>query len=272
MKAGVASPNGVVIADIPQPKPKPTDVLVQVKAIALNRADLARRAATPATAPRPAPVGSEFAGEVVEVGAEAKRLQGRRPRDVPSPGSYAEYAVSDYGRTMPFPEGMSFEQAAMLPIGLQHAAQRAGHAGRLKAGESVMMQGASSGVGIIGLQIAKLKGAKLVIGTSTNDARRARLKEFGADLAVDTNDAEWPEQVLKATGGKGVNLTVDMVSGPAVNQIMQATAVLGRIVNIGRLAGRRPSSTSTCMRGSASTISASPSAPARSRRCARFSA
>ena len=82
-------------------------------------------------------------------------------------------------------------------------------------------------------------GAKFVVGTSTNDARRARLKEFGADLAVSTKDPNWPEQVLKATGGKGVNLTVDMLSGPTVSQTMACTAVLGRIVNIGRLAGMK---------------------------------
>ena len=109
--------------------------------------------------------------------------------------------------------------------------------GRLKAGESVLIQGASSGVGLMGLQIAKMKGAKPVMGSATNDARRARLKEFGADLAIDTRDEKWADQVLEATGGKGVNLTVDMVSGPLVNPLMKATAVLGRIINVGRLGG-----------------------------------
>jgi hypothetical protein len=102
-----------------------------------------------------------------------------------------------------------------------------------------MIQGASSGVGLMGLQIAKLMGAKLVIGTSTNDARRARLKEFGADLALDTRDPGWPDAVLKATDGKGVNLVVDMLSGPVVAQTMKAMALLGRIVNVGRLAGTK---------------------------------
>ena len=78
-----------------------------------------------------------------------------------------------------------------------------------------------------------------MVGTSTNDARRARLKEFGADLAVNTKDPDWPEQVLKATDGKGLNLTVDMLSGPTVSQTMRCTALLGRIVNIGRLAGMK---------------------------------
>jgi NADPH2:quinone reductase len=140
---------------------------------------------------------------------------------------------------MKVPDGMSFEQAATLPIGLNTLHNALITAGRMKAGEAVMVQGASSGVGIIGLQIAKLMGAKLVVGTSTNEARRARLKEFGADLAVDTRDPKWPAQVLDATGGKGVNLTVDMLSGPTVSQTMEATALLGRIVNIGRLAGMK---------------------------------
>jgi NADPH:quinone reductase-like Zn-dependent oxidoreductase len=78
-----------------------------------------------------------------------------------------------------------------------------------------------------------------VIGSSTDAARRARLKEFGADLAVDTRDPAWPEQVMQATGGKGVNLVVDMLSGPVVTQSMKAMALLGRIVNVGRLAGTK---------------------------------
>src|SRR6266516_214965 len=95
-------------------------------------------------------------------------------------------------------------------------------AGRLRPGESAMTQGASAGLGLMGLQIAKLMGANVVIGSSTNDARRARLKDFGADLAVDTRDPAWPDAVLSATGGKGVDLVVDMLSGPVVAQTMQA--------------------------------------------------
>jgi len=240
MKAGVASPSGVVIQDVPQPKPKPTDILVKVKAIALNRADLgSARGDTSHGASAGKPIGSEFAGEVIEVGVEVRDFKVGDRVMCHSPGSHAEFAVSDYGRAIHIPDGMGFEQAATLPIGLNTLHNALVTAGRLKAGESVMVQGASSGVGIIGLQIAKLMGAKFVVGTSTNAARRARLAEFGADLAVDTSDPKWPEQVLQATGGKGVNLTVDMLSGPTVSQTMQATALLGRIVNIGRLAGMK---------------------------------
>ena len=89
----------------------------------------------------------------------------------------------------------------------------------------------------MGMQIGKLMGASLVIGTSTNAQRRARLKEFGCDLALDSGDPKWPEQVKEGTGGKGVDLIVDMVSGGVANQNLEAAALLGRIVNVGRLGG-----------------------------------
>ncbi len=242
MKAGVASENGLVVRDIPQPRPKPHDVLVKVRAAALNRADLTTARGLPhgSHAGIGAPVGLEWAGEVVESGNEAQG--GVKPGDrvmCSGTGGYAEYAVSDWGRVYPMPAGMSFEQAATLPVALATLHNALVTAGRLAAGERVMIQGASSGVGLMGLQIAKLKGAKLVIGTSTDDARRACLKEFGADLAIDTRDAAWPERVLGATDGKGVDLVVDMLSGPVVAQTMNAMAVLGRIVNVGRLAGTK---------------------------------
>jgi NADPH2:quinone reductase len=240
MKAGVASPNGVVIQDVPEPQAKPTDIKVKVKAIALNRADLgSARGDTSHGAAAGKPIGGEFSGEVIEAGAEVRDFKVGDRVMCHSPGSHAEVAVSDWGRSMKIPDGMSYETAASLPIGLNTLHNALVTAGRLKKGETVMVQGASSGVGIIGLQIARLMGAKFVVGTSTDNARRARLKEFGADLAVSTKDADWPEQVLKATDGKGVNLTVDMLSGAVVSQTMQATALLGRIVNIGRLAGMK---------------------------------
>jgi NADPH2:quinone reductase len=89
----------------------------------------------------------------------------------------------------------------------------------------------------MGMQIGKLMGASLVIGTSTNAQRRARLEEFSCDLALDFGDPKWPEQVKEGTGGKGVDLIVDMVSGGVANQNLEVAALLGRIVNVGRLGG-----------------------------------
>src|SRR6476619_3674549 len=106
MKAGVASPNGVVIKDVEQPKPKPTDILVKVKAIALNRADLgSAKGDTSHGAAAGKPIGSEFAGEVVEVGSEVKDFKPGDRLMCHSPGSHAEYAISDHGRAMKVPDG-----------------------------------------------------------------------------------------------------------------------------------------------------------------------
>jgi NADPH2:quinone reductase len=240
MKAAVVGENALEIRDVPAPKPKPSEVLVKVRAIGLNRAELpgsygSGHARAAGTIP-----GLEWSGEVVECGAEVKNFKPGDRVMCTGQGGYAEYAVTDWGRTSTLPaNNMSWEQAATLPsaLGTMHDAIVTN--ARLQPGESVLIQGASSGVGLMGMQIAKLKGARLVFGTSTNDQRRARLKEFGADLAIDTNQPEWSEDVLKATGGKGVNVIIDMVSAPVTNQNMKAAAVLGRIVNVGRLGGGR---------------------------------
>jgi NADPH2:quinone reductase len=183
-------------------------------------------------------LGLEFAGEVEAVGAEVNSVKPGERVMCSGNGGYAEYAIADWGRVSPIPaNNMGYEAAATLPVALQTMHDAIVSNGRLKAGEAVMIQGASSGVGLMGLQIAKLKGAALVIGTSTNAGRRQRLKEFGADLALDTTQANWSDQVLQATGGRGVDLIVDQVSASVANENLKAAAILGRIVNVGRLGG-----------------------------------
>jgi NADPH:quinone reductase len=213
-----------------------------VRAAGLNRAELAM-AAGHKHGPLGgigAVIGLEWAGEVAEVGAE---VTGIKPGDrvmCSGNGGYAEYAVTDWGRVAGIPaNNMSFEQATTLPIALQTMHDALVSNGRLSAGETVMIQGASSSVGLMGLQIAKRLGASLVIGSSTNPARRARLAEFGADLAVDSGDPAWPDAVLAATGGKGVDLIIDQISASVAKANMKAAAVLGRIVNVGRLGGAK---------------------------------
>jgi NADPH2:quinone reductase len=151
--------------------------------------------------------------------------------------AFAEYTLADHGRLFRTPSNMNFEEAATLPVALATMHNAVVTNGALQPGQSVLIQGASSGVGLMALQIAKLKGARLVIGSSTNATRRARLKDFGADLAVDSSDPGWVDEVLKATGGEGVDLIVDQVSGKVANQNLAATRILGRIVNVGRLGG-----------------------------------
>lgn len=235
MRAAVTGKSGLEIRQVPQPVPKANELLVRVRFCGLNRADLMRAArATGGAATIP---GMDWSGEVVAVGAEVKEFKRGDRVMCSGAGGYAEYAVTDWGRAMPIPAGIADDRAATLPLALQTMHDALVTNGRLKPGESVLIQGASAGVGLMGLQIAKHKGARLVIGTSTDSTRRARLTEFGADLAVDPATAGWVEEVTKATGGKGVDVIVDQVSGKTVNQNLQAAAVLARIVNVGRLGG-----------------------------------
>ncbi len=241
MKAAVVTPNGLEMREVPAPVPRRNQVLVRVRTCGLNRADLGVAAGGMhgTVGGQGTIVGMEFAGEVAELGAE---VSGFKPGDrvmCSGGGGFAEYAAADWGRASPIPASMSYEQAATLPVALQTMHNALVTAGRLAAGESVLVQGASSGVGLMGMQIAKHMGAALVIGSSTNAMRREKLKDFGADLALDTTDPAWPDAVLAATEGKGVHLIIDQVSAPVANANMRAARVLGRIVNVGRLGGAK---------------------------------
>jgi NADPH2:quinone reductase len=242
MRAAVLGEKGVEIRDLPKPVPKPNEVLIRVRASSLNRADLLvalghQHGSVGGVGAR---LGLECAGEVEAVGSE---VEGVKPGDrvmASAPGGFAEYVVTDAGRAHRIPgNNMSYEQAACFPVALQTMHNAVVTAGRLKRGETMLMQGASAGVGLMGMQIGKLMGASLVIGTSTNADRRARLHEFGCDLALDSADPSWPDQVKNATGGKGVDLIVDLVSAPVANQNLEAASILGRIVNVGRLGGMK---------------------------------
>src|SRR5438477_2030141 len=242
MKAAVVAENGVEIRDVAKPTPKPHEILIKVRAASLNRADLAvasgHRHGTAGGAGTI--VGLECAGDVEAVGSEVRDFKPGDRVMSSAAGGFAEYAVTDWGRAHRIPaNNMTYEQAACMPVAVQTMHNALVGAGRLKKGETVLIQGATSGVGLLGLQIAKHMGASIVMGTSTNDGRRVRLKEFGCDLALDTRDAKWPDKVKEATGGKGVDLIVDQVSGGVMNQNMQAAAILGRIVNVGRLGGMK---------------------------------
>jgi NADPH2:quinone reductase len=240
MKAAVITESGIEIRDVPKPTPNPTDVVVRVRACGINRADLQM-----AGGQRHGPMGGagavggmEWSGEVAEVGADVKNFKPGDRVMCGGSGGYAEYALCDYGRTLPIPStALSFEQAACLPVALNTLHDALVTNGDLKPGMSVLIQGASSAVGLMGLQIAKHLGARPVFGTSTNPERRARLKEFGADVALDSRDPHWPQAVKDATQGKGVDIIVDMISGYVASQNLDAAAVMARIVAIGRLGG-----------------------------------
>jgi NADPH:quinone reductase len=242
MKAAVVGEHGIEIRDVPKPEPKPNEVLIRVRASSLNRADLlvAQGHQHGAVGGVGARLGLECAGEVEAVGSEVTTFRAGDRVMASAPGGYAEYAVTDAGRAHRIPaNNMTFAQAACFPVALQTMHNAIVTAGRLKRGETLLIQGASTGVGLMGMQIGKVMGAALVMGTSTNPARRARLKEYGCDLALDSGDPGWPDKVKEATGRKGVDLIVDQVSASVANQNLAAAAILGRIVNVGRLGGMR---------------------------------
>ena len=242
MKAAVLGNSGVEVRDLPKPEPKPSEVLIRVRASSLNRADLlvASGHQHGSVGGVGARIGLECSGEVEAVGSDVKDIKPGDRVMASAPGGFAEYAVTDAGRVNRIPgNNMTYEQAACFPVALQTMHNAVVTAGRLKRGETMLMQGASAGVGLMGMQIAKLMGASRVFGTSTNAQRRARLGEYGCDVAIDTTDPTWPEQVKKATDGKGVDLIVDLVSGGVANGNLAAASILGRIVNVGRLGGNK---------------------------------
>lgn len=239
MKAYVYGAGGAAITEVTKPSAKGTQVLIRVRACGLNRADLGMtKGHVHGSAGGVGTVlGMEWAGEVSEIGPQAKGVNVGDKVMGSGAAAFAEYTLADHGRLFRTPSNMNFEEACTLPVALTTMHNAVVTVGGLQAGQTVMIQGASSGVGLMGLQIAKLKGAKLVVGSSTDPARRGRLKEFGADLAVDSSDPTWVDSVLQATSGEGVDLIVDQVSGKVASQNLKATKVKGRIVNVGRLGG-----------------------------------
>src|SRR5271163_31214 len=178
MKAAVLGDNGVEIRDLPKPEPKPNEVLIHVKASSLNRADLlvASGIQHGSIGGVGARIGLECSGEVEAVGGEVRDFKPGDRVMSSAPGGFAEYAVTDAGRVSRIPaNNMTYEQAACFPIALQTMHNAVVTAGRLKRGETLLIQGASSGVGLMGMQIGKLMGASLVMGTSTNTERLGRL-------------------------------------------------------------------------------------------------
>lgn len=241
MRAIVAEATGPVVADIPRPSPGEHEVLVRVRAAALNRIDLimSRGGVHGDSGGVGQPFGVEWAGDIVEVGSGVvgwsvgDRVMGTGAR------AFADYKVAHFMTLYPVPDSLSFEQAAALPVGLQTMHDAIATRGLLAPGQRVLIQGAGSGMGLMGMQIARFLGAGVVIGTSTSAERRSRLGEYGADLAVDSRADNWVEQVTEATDGDGVDLLVDLVAGPLVNGGMQATKIGGRMVNVGRVGGER---------------------------------
>ena len=240
MKAVTLGDDGVEIKDLPNPEPTSEQVLVKVKSCGLNRSDLLETQGQSFghTGGDTKIIGGEFAGEIVELGEGVEDLKVGDKVMCRGGSGWAEYAVANHKRAIKFnPEQISWEQAASIQGNLQTMHDAIVTNGKFITGQSVFIQGASSGVGIIGLQIAKALGASLVLGSSTNQNKLSKLSSYGADILIDTSKENWLDKVLEVTEGKGVDVLIDMLSGDFVNKNMEATKINGHFINIGRLAG-----------------------------------
>jgi NADPH2:quinone reductase len=217
---------------IPRPTPGPGQVLIRVRAAGVNRPDILQRlGAYPPPAGAPDTLGLEVAGEVVEPVGRWKA--GDRVCALLGGGGYAEYAVCDARHALPIPEGLDFVQAAALPETVFTVYANVFEHGALKAGETLMVHGATSGIGTTAIQLGKAAGAK-VIATARGAGKAAAALTLGADVAVDASTEDFAE-VARREGG--VDVVLDMVGGDYFAKDLDALKTGGRIVFIAAQAG-----------------------------------
>ncbi len=219
------------------PNPGPGQILIRVRAAGINRPDILQRLGFyPPPPGAPSTLGLEVAGEVAGVGEGAPRWRiGDRVTALLGGGGYAEYAVVDARQALPVPGGFDFVQAAALPETVFTVFANVFEHGSLKAGETLMVHGATSGIGVAAIQMAKAAGARVIATARGADKAAAALK-LGADHAVDTSAQDFAA-VAKSLGGADVVL--DMVGGDYVAKDMEALNTGGRIVMIATQAGSK---------------------------------
>jgi len=231
-------PEVLVPATGPLPAPAPDEVLIRAMAIGVNRPDVQQRKGLyPPPPGASAVIGLEVAGEVVAVGAEARRFRvGDRVCALTNGGAYAEYCVAPEAQTLPWPAGFDALQAAALPENYFTVwANLFGH-GRLAAGETVLIHGGSSGIGVTAIQLAKAFGAR-VLATAGSAEKCAACQELGADRAINYREEDFVEAVKRETEGRGVDVLLDMVGASYFQRNLRCMAKDGRLVIIAFLHG-----------------------------------
>jgi putative PIG3 family NAD(P)H quinone oxidoreductase len=219
-------------ASIPRPVPKTGEVLIRVRAAGVNRPDIVQRlGAYPPPPGAPETLGLEIAGEVVQ--AAGRWRAGERVCALLGGGGYAEYAAVDARHVLPIPDGLDFVQAAGLPETVFTVFANVFEHGALKAGETLLVHGATSGIGVAAIQMAKAAGAR-VIATARGAGKAQQARALGADIAIDAG-AEDFAAVAQAAGGADVVL--DMVGGDYFAKDLDALRTGGRIVFISAQGG-----------------------------------
>lgn len=224
------------LRDVPQPQPGAGQVLVRMHAAALNRGEFILGHGLHGKPGSAKAIGMEGAGEVVALGAAVTTLKPGDRVMGRCPAAFSEYAVMDVREAMPVPVALSWEEAASVPLTFLVVHDMLVLQGRLAAGEWLLINGVSSGVGVAALQMAKALGAR-VIGTSGSADKLARLKPLGLDVALCTRSPDFHDDVMQATGGKGVNLVVNTVGGSVFAENVRCAAFEGRLATVGYVDG-----------------------------------
>lgn len=237
----IAKPGGpevLVPASRPLPVPKPGEILVKVAAAGVNRPDVLQRMGLyPVPADASDLPGLEIAGEVVACGSEARMWKvGQSVCALAHGGGYAEYCTVPEVQALPVPRGLSMVEAASLPETFFTVWSNVYDRGRLKPGETLLVQGGSSGIGVTAIQMAKAMGNR-VLATAGSDEKCAACVRLGADKAINYRTQDFQAEVLAATGGKGVHVVLDMVGGDYVPKELKCLADEGRLVFIAFLRG-----------------------------------
>ena len=239
----MAAPGGPEVlrtGDGPVPRPGPDEVLIRVAAAGVNRPDVLQRTGSYPPPPGASPIlGLEVSGTIAALGDGA---EGWREGDevcalVPG-GGYAEYCTAPATHCLPVPRGLSLVEASGLPETFFTVWTNVFDRGRLQAGESFLVHGGTSGIGTTAIQLARAFGAR-VFATAGSPEKCAICRELGAERAIDYRQEDFVAVIRDATGGRGVDLILDMVGGPYVEKNLRSLAVEGRLVQIAFLRGSK---------------------------------
>lgn len=216
-----------------QPRPGPEEVLIKVAYAGVNRPDCLQRSGRYPPPPNASPIlGLEASGHVVAVGEQVTRWRiGDAVCGLANGGAYAEYVAIPHGQVLPVPAGLTLLQAAALPENYFTVWTNVFQRGRLQTGESFLVHGGSSGIGLTAIQLAKAFGAR-VFCTVGNAEKAAACVKVGADIAIQYNTQDFVQEVLAATHQQGVNMVLDMVGGDYMQRNLTSLAVDGRLVQI----------------------------------------
>lgn len=242
MKAiSLAHPGGsdmLRLVEMVTPQPQPHELLIEVKAAAVNRTDIMWRENRSLKPPYPI-LGVEVAGVVV-ASQDSRFPEGSRVCGLVNLGGYAEYAVMPANRAIPIPENLSFIEAAGIPEVFLTAYQTLYWLGALKAGEQVLIHAGASGVGTAAIQLAKQTGAKVFV-TAGSEEKLTFCRQLGADVTINYHEEDFALRIAEATQGAGVDVLLDLVGASYFEQNLASMALDGRWILIGMVGGTQVS-------------------------------